>query len=183
MQVPPKFSAVKIDGQRSYALARAGEDIELSARPLFVENLELAARPDNDHAVLNMVCGKGGYVRSIARDLGAALGCYGHVQTLRRLWSGPFDLNGAIGIEELDALAKSPEIDQYLQPLEIGLTELPEARLSAEGAARIRNGNPGAVTFTDAEFGDDAWASFQGQPPAIGVYKAGELHPSRVFQL
>ena len=90
MQVPPKFSAVKIDGERAYALARAGEDVEIEARPLFVDSLTLEGRPDADHAVLEMVCGKGGYVRSVARDLGETLGCLGHVTALHRTWSGPF---------------------------------------------------------------------------------------------
>ena len=78
-QVPPQFSAVKIDGQRAYKLARDGEDIEIAARPLWVEELILTDRPDKDHAVLEMTCGKGGYVRAIARDLGKVLGCHGHV--------------------------------------------------------------------------------------------------------
>src|SRR5690606_18741471 len=84
MQVPPQVSAVKVDGERAYDLAREGVEMELAARPLFVERLELVARPDADHAEFEMVCGKGGYVRSIARDLGRALGCLGHVSWLRR---------------------------------------------------------------------------------------------------
>ena len=103
-QVPPKFSAIKIDGQRAYALAREGEDVTLSARPLYVDSLFLNEQPDADHAILEMVCGKGGYVRSIARDLGAKLGCYGHVQWLRRTWSGPFDLDQAISLETIEKL-------------------------------------------------------------------------------
>jgi tRNA pseudouridine55 synthase len=99
MQVPPQFSAVKVDGERAYALARAGEDLDLAARPLWVESLDLVARPDADHAELEMVCGKGGYVRSIARDLGAALGCHGHVLSLRRTWSGPFDAQDGITLD------------------------------------------------------------------------------------
>src|SRR5210317_1085036 len=87
MQVPPQFSAVKIDGQRAYKLAREGEDLALAARPLWVEELLLIDRPNPDHAVLSMTCGKGGYVRSVARDLGQKLGCYGHVLQLRRIWS------------------------------------------------------------------------------------------------
>ncbi|HSF92159.1 MAG TPA: tRNA pseudouridine(55) synthase TruB, partial [Paracoccaceae bacterium] len=87
MQVPPQFSAVKVDGERAYKRARDGEEMDLAARPLFVESLELVERPDANHAVLEMVCGKGGYVRSIARDLGAELGCYAHVTQLRRVWS------------------------------------------------------------------------------------------------
>lgn len=183
MQVPPAFSAVKIDGERAYAKARAGEEVELAARPLFVENLSMTGRPDVDHANLEMVCGKGGYVRAIARDLGEQLGCLGHVTQLRRLWSGPFDLEDAVTLDEIEANAKSPDLDAHLLPLEAGLTDLPELPTTAEGAARLRNGNPGLVIAADAAFGDLAWASFQGEPVAMGIYKAGELHPNRVFRL
>ena len=89
-QIPPQFSAVKVDGARAYDLAREGEEMDLAARPLWVDRLDLIGRPDADHVELEMVCGKGGYVRSIARDLGRSLGCLGHVQWLRREWSGPF---------------------------------------------------------------------------------------------
>ncbi|NUB46419.1 tRNA pseudouridine(55) synthase TruB [Fertoebacter nigrum] len=181
MQTPPQFSAVKVDGERAYDLAREGEDFELAARPLWVESLELTARPDADHAELEMVCGKGGYVRSIARDLGAALGCLGHVQWLRRTWSGPFDAAQGISLETLDALAKTETLDAYLHPLEKGLADLPELPCTPEGAARLKNGNPGMVIASTAEYGDEAWASYQGRAVAVGIYKAGELHPSRVF--
>ena len=183
MQVPPKYSAVKIDGERAYTLARAGEDVEIAARPLYVESLILLERPDADHAVLEMECGKGGYVRSIARDLGETLGCLGHVVSLRRIWSGPFELEDAVTLDKVEALAKSPEIDELLLPLEAGLTDLPEVPATAEGAARMKNGNPGMVIASDVEYGDLAWASYQGQPVAVGTYRAGELHPSRVFNL
>ena len=181
MQVPPAFSAVKIDGERAYAKARAGEGVELDARPLFVESLVMTGRPDADHATFEMVCGKGGYVRSIARDLGGALGCLGHVSQLRRIWSGPFELDDAVSLEMIEENAKSPDLDAHLLPLEAGLSELAELPTTAEGAARIRNGNPGIVIAADVEFGELAWASLQGEPVAVGVYKAGELHPSRVF--
>lgn len=181
MQVPPKFSAVKIDGERAYKLARDGEDVQLAARPLWVEELILLDRPDADHVVLEMTCGKGGYVRSIARDLGAALGCHGHVKELRRIWSGPFDAEDGISLEQVDALAKTPELDQYLRPLEEGLADLPELKCTPQGAVRLRNGNPGMVMASDVEYGDEAWASLDGQAVAVGTYKSGELHPSRVF--
>ena len=181
MQVPPAFSAVKIDGERAYAKARAGEDVTLEARPLFVESLEMVARPDADHAEFDMVCGKGGYVRSIARDLGQTLGCLGHVTTLRRIWSGPFELEDAITLDEVEALARTPELDAKLLPLSAGLIDLPELPTTIEGATRLRNGNPGMVIAADAAYGDIAWASLQGEPVAVGVYKAGELHPTRVF--
>lgn len=183
MQTPPAFSAVKIDGERAYAKARAGEDVELAARPLYVDELTMTDRPDVDHVTLEMVCGKGGYVRAIARDLGQALGCFGHVTTLRRVWSGPFELDDAVTLDQVEALAKSPQIDALLLPLQMGLVDLPELPATAEGAAKMRNGNPGMVIAANAEFGELAWASHQGAPIAIGTYKAGELHPSRVFQL
>jgi tRNA pseudouridine55 synthase len=174
MQVPPQFSAVKIDGQRAYKLARAGEEMEIAARPLWVEELLLSDRPSADQAVLEMTCGKGGYVRSIARDLGEVLGCYGHVAHLRRLWSGPFDL------EQIEPFAKTAESDQLLRPLEEGLTDLLQGTTNAEGAAKLRNGNP-AICFTTAEYGDEIWVSYEGKAQAIGRYKSGEIHPTRVI--
>ncbi len=183
MQVPPQFSAVKIDGERAYKRARDGEDMDLAARPLWVDELVLTDRPSPDLAMLHMVCGKGGYVRSIARDLGAALGCHAHVTTLRRLWSGPFDLDGALTGDQLEALARTPELDSYLQPIERGLADLPELATTPDGATRLRNGNPGMVIATDVDYGDWAWASLSGAPVAVGRYKAGELHPNRVFNL
>lgn len=181
LQIPPQFSAVKIDGARAYDLARGGEAVDIAARPLWVKSLEMIARPDTDHVDLEMVCGKGGYVRAIARDLGAALGCLGHVARLRRIWSGPFDADKGISLETLDALARTEALDTWLLPLEIGLADLPELPATAEGAARLKNGNPGMVITSDAEYGDEAWASYQGRAVAVGIYKAGELHPSRVF--
>lgn len=181
LQVPPKFSAIKIDGQRAYKRARDGEDIELAARPLWVEELLMVDRPNPDQVTLEMTCGKGGYVRSIARDLGKTLGCYGHVTQLRRIWSGPFDATNGLRLEDIERLAQQPELDAYLKPLETGLTELPELRCTAEGAIRLRNGNPGQVFAADADYGDECWASYEGNAVAVGIYKAGTLHPSRVF--
>jgi tRNA pseudouridine55 synthase len=182
-QVPPQFSAVKVDGERAYDLAREGEVMDLAARPLWVERLEVIGRPDADHVDLEMVCGKGGYVRSIARDLGRALGCLGHVAWLRREWSGPFEAAEGVSLDEIDRLAKSPEIDALLLPLELGLADLPELPCTPEGAVRLKNGNPGMVLAASVQYGDEAWASYQGRPVAVGIYKAGELHPSRVFNL
>lgn len=181
MQVPPKFSAVKIDGERAYKLARDGEDVEIAARPLWVEDLVMTGRPDGDHVELEMTCGKGGYVRAIARDLGGVLGCFGHVQSLRRTWSGPFDAEDGISMDLVEKLARSGELDTYLRPLEAGLGDLPELRCTQDAATRLRHGNPGMVLTSDAEYGDEAWASLDGKAIAVGIYKAGELHPSRVF--
>ena len=180
-QVPPRFSAVKVAGQRAYKLARDGEEVRLAARPLFVESLALIARPDPDHAELEMICGKGGYVRAIARDLGATLGCFAHVQTLRRLWSGPFAADDGISIERVEELAGSPQLDACLRPLETGLADLPELKCSAESAARLRSGQPAMVLGASAQYGDQVWASHQGKAIAIGIYRSGDLHPNRVF--
>jgi len=180
-QTPPQFSAVKVDGERAYKLARAGEEMDLAERPLFIETLLLTDRPDMDHAKLEMVCGKGGYVRSIARDLGLALGSYGHVKSLRRVWSGPFSSVDGHSMEKIEELARTPELDALLQPLEVALADVPEVRCTAENVARLRNGNPASVIGSRLELGEAAWASFEGQAIAVGAYRGGELHPSRVF--
>jgi tRNA pseudouridine55 synthase len=179
-QVPPQYSAVKVDGERAYDLAREGEVMELAARSLWVERLEMTGRPDADHVDLEMVCGKGGYVRSIARDLGAALGCLGHVEWLRRTWSGPFDAEQGVTLAVIDAEAKTDALDARLLPLELGLQDLPEFTATPEGAARLRNGNPGQV-LGHADWGTEGWASLDGLAVAVGHYRGGELHPSRVF--
>ncbi len=184
MQVPPKFSAVKIDGERAYKLARADEEFEIAARPLWVEELVMDDRPDADHVILEMVCGKGGYVRAIARDLGAALGCHGHVEWLRRVWSGPFDADeDGISIQQIDDMAKTPELDEFLRPVEDGLADLPEVKATDQGAVRLRNGNPGMVIAHDVDWGEDCWASYNGKPLAVGQLQGAELHPNRVFNL
>jgi tRNA pseudouridine55 synthase len=179
-QVPPQYSAVKVDGNRAYDLAREGDAMDLAARPLWVERLVMTARPDPDHVDLEMTCGKGGYVRSIARDLGQALGCLGHVEWLRREWSGPFRADQGVTLGLIDAEAKTDALDARLLPLELGLHDLPEFPATPEGAARLRNGNPGQV-IGHADWGTEGWASLNGLAVAVGHYRGGELHPSRVF--
>ena len=164
-------------------MARDGEEVELQARPLWVDSLRMLSRPDADHVELEMVCGKGGYVRAIARDLGEALGCHGHVLHLRRTWSGPFDAGEGYGMERIEALARSEEIDTLLAPVEIALDCMPEVKATDQGVARLRNGNPGMVIAHDIEYGEECWASHDGKPVAVGIYRSGELHPSRVFLL
>ncbi|GGE22639.1 tRNA pseudouridine synthase B [Gemmobacter megaterium] len=182
MQVPPQFSAVKVDGERAYDIAREGEAMELAARPLWVERLELLGRPDADHADLEMVCGKGGYVRSIARDLGRALGCLGHVAWLRREWSGPFHADAGISLDEIERMARTPDLEARLLPVEAGLQDLPQVQATDQGAVRLRNGNPGQV-IGNLPYGTECWASHQGRAVAVGRYMGGELHPSRVFAI
>jgi len=181
MQVPPQVSAVKVDGERAYDLARQGEVMDLAARPLWVDRLELIERPTPDQAVLEMVCGKGGYVRAIARDLGRVLGCLGHVAWLRREWSGPFTAGEGISWAEIERLAQCAELDAWLKPLELALESLPQVQATAEGATRLGHGNPGMVIGSGVEWGDECWACYQGRAIAVGVYRGGELHPARVF--
>jgi len=182
-QVPPQFSAVKVDGARAYDLAREGEALELEARDLYVDELTLTERPDPDHALLHFVCGSGGYVRSIARDLGQQLGCFAHVVHLRRSWVGPFDIEDAVTLDKIVELERTPEIDSLLAPVALALDGLPELKLTEQGAIRLKNGNPGQVLPGNVEYGDLAWASFDGKPVAVGRFRAGELHPERVFNL
>ncbi|MEX3017681.1 tRNA pseudouridine(55) synthase TruB [Gymnodinialimonas hymeniacidonis] len=182
-QVPPQFSAVKVDGERAYDIARGGGEMELAARDLYVDELSLIGRVDADHVDLRFVCGSGGYVRSIARDLGEVLGCLGHVLWLKRVWVGPFDMEEAVALDRVEALAKTAEIDALLEPVGLALDGLPEMRATEAGAVRLRNGNPGQVLPGDVDYGDLAWASLDGVPVAVGRFRSGELHPERVFNL
>jgi tRNA pseudouridine55 synthase len=176
-QTPPQVSAVKLAGARAYDLARAGRTLDLAARPLHVAHLELIAAPDPDTAVLEMVCGKGGYVRAIARDLGRALGCLGHVAALRRLWSGPFDLGRALDLPALDRLARRPELDAHVLPLAAGLAGLPEIAMGPAAAAALAHGAPAAAPGPPGP----AWASAEGRPVALGRRGGGLFRPERVF--
>lgn len=178
LQVPPQVSAVKVDGARAYDLAREGEVFALEARPLWVESLELIERQDDDHVVLEMVCGKGGYVRAIARDLGRALGTLAHVAWLRRSWSGPFEVEAGLTWDEVLTLGEAGTLEDRLLPIEAALADLPRVEATADGARKIAVGNPGAV-FDSAE--GEVWASHQGRALGLGVVRLGMFHPSRVF--
>ena len=178
MQVPPQVSAVKVDGARAYDLAREGEAFELVARPLWVDSLMMIERRDADHVVLDMVCGKGGYVRAIARDLGRAVGTVAHVAWLRRTWSGPFEAADGLTWDEVLALGEAGTLEDRLLPIEAALADLPQVEATADGARKIAVGNPGAVlTFAEGE----DWASHNGRALGLGEVRLGMFHPSRVF--
>jgi tRNA pseudouridine55 synthase len=180
-QVPPQVSAVKVAGERAYALARAGAAPVLAARALTVDRLELIGCPDPDTAELEMVCGKGGYVRAIARDLGETLGCLGHVLALRRLRAGPFGLDGALDGATLDRLAGTPALTERLLPLTAALTGLPVLECPPPAAVAIGHGNSVALAESDLPEGAHALARADGRPLAIGTWRAGRFHPERVF--
>lgn len=183
MQLPPVYSAIKIGGIRAYDTARAGGIPDLVPRPLHVEALDLLSA-DRDSARFAFTCGKGGYVRSVARDLGEALGCYGHVTALRRLSTGPFDVADGVAwdVARFDAIRDgSGTLD--LLPLEVALAHLPRADLHHSEVARARNGNPVEARGLSLDYGAPCWAALDGVPVAVGAYKAGMIHPSRVFVL
>lgn len=182
-QVPPQVSAVHVEGARAYDLAREGVEMDLAARDLWVDELTLTGQPDADTATLHMVCGKGGYVRAIARDLGVVLGCLGHVVTLRRVWSGPFALEDAVPYAALDG-APAGSLDDRLLPLSAALADLTELRTTQPDATRIRNGNPApAIPQGPVDWGELCWASHDGTPLAIGRWQGGQFAPERVFNL
>jgi len=124
-QVPPRFAAVKIEGERAYDLARRGEAVDLAPRPVEVDRFELVERPDPDHVTFEVVCGRGTYVRALVRDLGERLGCFGHVVALRRLQAGPFSEADALSLPALERLVADDALPQALLPVGAALGDMP----------------------------------------------------------
>ncbi|ABS65228.1 tRNA pseudouridine synthase B [Parvibaculum lavamentivorans DS-1] len=186
-QVPPAFSAIKIDGERAYARARAGEEVVMEARPVTIHEIALLGRPDTDHAELEILCSKGTYVRSLARDLALALGTVGHVSALRRTRHGPFREEAAIPLDKLCALghiAPAPGSGAHLLPLETALDDIPALAVSGDDAARLRKGQGVLLRGRDAPIlSGSVLATHRGDPVALTEYRQGELCPVRVFNL
>jgi tRNA pseudouridine55 synthase len=188
-QVPPRFSAVKIDGERAYDLARDGEQVELAPRSVEIHRLELIEMPDPDHTVLAAECGKGTYVRALARDMGRALGCLGHVAALRRTAVGPFAENVALGLESLQPLAQAETASETtglptLLPVEAGLADVPSLRVSPADAGRLARGQAVLLRGRDAPLMEGwVWVSAHGALVALAQVEKGELRPRRVFNL
>ena len=188
-QVPPRYSAIKIDGERAYDLARDGAVVELAARPVEIARLELIATPDPDHAVLHAECGKGTYVRSLARDLGRALSCFGHVSALRRVAVGPFGAETMILLEDLEALchraaAGEASLADALMPVETALDDIPALAVSRADAARLQRGQAVLLRGRDApNFRGPVYATVSGQLVALADLDHGEIVPKRVFNL
>lgn len=187
MQVPPKFSAIKIDGERAYDLARDGEDVVLEARQIEILDLALVDTPDTETAVFECECGKGTYVRAIARDMGLRLGSCGHVIALRRVLVGPFEEEQMIPLAEIEAAAEAGGPDaarDLMQPIEAGLSEVTEIPVNRDAAARLRRGQSVILRGRDAPADEDAvFATCGGDLVAIGEVARGELVPKRVFML
>jgi tRNA pseudouridine55 synthase len=188
-QVPPRYSAIKIEGERAYDLARDGEEVELAARPVEVSSLELLGVLDRDHAVLAAECGKGTYVRALARDIGRALGCFGHVSALRRMAVGPFAEETMIPLEELEAMchraaAGEASLADALLPVETALDDIPALAVSRANAARLHRGQAVLLRGRDApNLRGPVYVTASGQLVALAEMDRGEIVPKRVFNL
>ena len=197
-QIPPIFSAIKVDGERAYDLARAGEAVELKPRPVRIDTLTLLSADDPDLAVLEMACGKGTYVRALVRDLAETLGVHGHVAALRRTRVGAFDEENAIGLEELAELVHKGDAEGGIFPVETALDDIPALAVTDDDAAHLRQGRaivllphlaqelrdrrrPRIVSGEDASRA--ALAMCGGVAVALGEARAGRFQPVRVFQL
>jgi tRNA pseudouridine55 synthase len=188
-QIPPRYSAIKIAGERAYDLARDGEAVELAPRAVTIHRLELASMPDIDHAVLTAECGKGTYVRSLARDLGRMLGTFGHVAALRRNRVGPFGEADMIPLEPLESLchraaAGEGHLADVLLPIETALDDIPALAVSPADAARLHRGQAVLLRGRDASIVRGmVQVAASGQLVAIAEIERGEIVPKRVFNL
>jgi tRNA pseudouridine55 synthase len=188
-QVPPRFSAIKIAGERAYDLARDGETVELKPRTVEIYRLDLLETPDLDHAVLAAECGKGTYVRAIARDLGRALGALGHVSALRRDRVGTFGEDAMISLEQLETLchraaAGEENLADVLLPIETALDDIPALAVSQADAARLQRGQAVLLRGRDAAiFSGRIAVASGGAVIAIAEVDRGEIVPRRVFNL
>jgi tRNA pseudouridine55 synthase len=188
-QVPPNYSAVKVDGERAYDLARAGEDFELKARTVTIHSARVSDAPDADHIEIEMACGKGTYVRSIVRDLADALGACAHVSQLRRTRVGPFGEDRAITLENLEDLSHKAALPEVLLPVETALDDIPALAVTAEDAFRLAQGRPIVLVPRQVETlkarltgGSRLVSAMDGDRlVALAEMRAGRLNPVRVF--
>ena len=187
-QTPPRYSAIKVDGARAYDLAREGEAVELEARPVTVDRLEIVDMPGSDETVFEADCSKGTYVRALARDIGRALGTFGHVTALRRTRVGPFGEDDMISLDYLSELSHIPagheRLAELLCSVETALDDIPALAVSGAEAARLKRGQAVILRGRDAPIlqGTVLVAS-GGNPIALAEVKQGAIHPKRVFNL
>lgn len=192
-QIPPQYSAIKVEGERAYDLAREGEEFTLNARTVYIETLEMTDF-NADLPRFRVVCGKGTYMRSLVRDMARALGTVGYIRDLRREAVGPLTLKNAISLEKLQELADSARLEEALLPVETVLADIPALALSTQEAARLKNGQ--VLTFIarpdierlnkagiDWKAGDTALAVLNGRPVALVSVEGPEIHPVRVLNL
>ena len=188
MQVPPCYSAIKIEGERAYDLARDGEVVQLEPRQVSVYELDIEEAISPDLTRLICACGKGTYVRSIARDLGRALGCYGHISALRRTSVGSFDEGKSISLEKLEELSNSADgfdaLMSTIVPVETALDGIPALAVSGDDAARLKRGQSILIRGGNAPIlKGPIYATSRGVLVAIGEVERGEMHPIRVFNI
>jgi len=184
LQTPPVFSAIKVDGNRAYDLARAGEVVELEARLVQIDSLDLRDMPDADTAVFEARCGKGTYVRALARDMGSELECLGHLIALRRTRVAPFEEAQAVRLSDLEAAAEEGEdaLHALLLPIEAALQDLAAISVGQNDAARLLRGQAVLIRGRDAPTTTGpTYATCKGQLIAVGQIEKGELRPVRVF--
>jgi tRNA pseudouridine55 synthase len=184
-QTPPRYSALKIEGERAYNLAREGEDVSLAARPVEVHRLALTESPDADHSVFETECGKGTYVRALARDMGRALGCLGHVCELRRTRVGSFDERRSVRFAELARQGHAgSDLAAMLLPVESGLAAVPALQVSRADADRLALGQSVLLRGRDAPLlAGMVSVSAQGSLVALAEIEQGALKPRRIFNL
>ena len=189
-QVPPQYSAIKVDGQRAYDLARTQQAVELAARTIHIERFDLVEMIDPDHASFEVVSGKGAYMRSLARDLAQKLGTLGHIAVLRRLAVGPFKAADAISLDNLEKLGHSAPPTDFLMPIETALDDIPALALTEEEARSLRLGQPIAVlpvarrnSLQDVPKGTVVCAMAAGKLVAMARIQGGELRPVRVLNV
>ena len=189
-QIPPRYSAIKINGRRAYDLARRDEAVELKSRRVEVRELRLVDVPDADHAFLSVTCGKGTYVRALARDLAHHLDTVGHVDWLRRTAVGPFTEADAISLDKIEALGHIPLNSDLLMPIETVLDDIPALALTVQEAQRLKHGQSVSVlpvasrsTFKEIEQGDTVCAMSEGRLVALARIVDGGIHPVRVMNL
>jgi len=190
-QIPPNFSAIKVDGERAYDLARDGVEFELPTRKVNIFALRVTEQADADHVTLEMECGKGTYVRAVVRDLAKALGTCGHVAELRRTRVGRFTESGSISLETLENLSYEARLSEALLPVETALDDIPALAVTDEDAFRLAQGRaivllPRQVETLKAELppGDRTVSAMSGDRlVALCEMRAGKLNPVRVFQL
>lgn len=187
MQVPPNYSAIKVEGNRAYDLARDGEEVVLQPRPVFIDALRMVEMPDADTSVFEAECGKGTYVRALARDFGRALGCRGHVIALRRMQVGPFHEDDAVTLAGLKAAFEAEGeagLMRFLKPVEAALENIPGLIVTQADAASLYRGQPVLIRGRDAPIlSGPMYAVCKGRIIALGEVEQGALRPTRVFNL
>jgi len=193
-QVPPAYSAIKVQGERAYDLAREGENPILQPRSVEVLSARLLGTPDDDHSEFEIRCGKGTYVRAWVRDLARALGTFGHVSALRRTKIGAFHEEAAITLETLKGFMHIPAAFEHLRPISTALDGIPALAVTGPDAVRLRSGNPilirasqfakiaeGRSEGTDLQGLTVFLSTAEGEPVALAEFAQGELRPFRVF--